>query len=220
MTSTSTYVFDAYGTLFDVHSASARHADAIGPSWERFSQIWRTKHLEYTWIYAQTGRHTAFRALLEQSLETAIAMVGGIPAGLRGQLLAAYLELDAYSEVPAILDHLKTRGYTTAILTNGDPDMIETAARSAGIRDKLDQILTVHEIGVFKPDMRVYRLVTDRLGAGVEAVQFHSSNRWDAVGAKVFGFGTVWVNRTAQPLEYPETPPDRIEKDLSFLLAV
>ena len=212
------YVFDAYGTLFDVHSAASRHADEIGPAWTQMSQVWRTKHLEYTWIYAQTGRHTTFWDLTQKSLDTAIATVGGIPDGLRDKLLSAYRTLDAYPEVPAMLDRLRAGGAKCAILTNGDPDMIAEAAASAGIADRLDRILTVHEVGVFKPDMRVYRLVTDTFGCEPGEVSFQSSNRWDAVGANVFGFKTLWVNRTNAPLEYAETPPDRIASDLTILM--
>lgn len=212
------YVFDAYGTLFDVHSAAGAYADEIGDKWERMSQIWRTKHLEYTWIYAQTGRHTSFWTLTENSLDTAIESVGGIPNGLRDKLLAAYRTLDAYPEVPAMLDHLRSGGAKCAILTNGDPEMIAEAAQSAGIAEKLDRIITVHEVGVFKPDMRVYKLVTDAFDCAPGDVSFQSSNRWDAVGANVFGFKTLWVNRTGQPVEYRETMPDRISSSLELLL--
>jgi 2-haloacid dehalogenase len=212
------YVFDAYGTLFDVHSAAGAYAAEIGDNWERMSQIWRTKHLEYSWIYAQTGRHTSFWTLTENSLDTAIESVGGIPDGLRDKLLAAYRTLDAYPEVPAVLDHLRAGGAKCAILTNGDPDMIAEAAASAGIADKLDRVLTVHEVGVFKPDMRVYKLVTDAFGCAPEEVSFQSSNRWDAVGANVFGFRTLWVNRMGAPVEYRETMPDRMASSLDVLL--
>src|SRR5262249_2443008 len=133
-----TFVFDAYGTLFDVHSAAARHRDAIGASWERLSQIWRTKHLEYTWIWAQTGRHTTFRRLAEQGLDFAIAAVGGVPPGVRERLLASYERLAAYQEVPGVLAELKAAGARLAILTNGDPDLIDAAVDSAGLHGLFD----------------------------------------------------------------------------------
>lgn len=212
------YVFDAYGTLFDVHSAASRYADEIGAAWDRLSQVWRAKHLEYTWIYAQTGRHTSFWALTEQSLDTAIATVGGVPDGVRDKLLDAYKTLSAYPEVPGVLDHLRGSGAKCAILTNGDPDMIAQAAQSAGIADKLDRILTVHEAGVFKPDMRTYTIVTNAFDCAPADVSFQSSNRWDAVGANVFGFKTLWVNRIGAPAEYAETPPDRTASSLEVLL--
>ncbi|MEO0729277.1 MAG: haloacid dehalogenase type II [Pseudomonadota bacterium] len=212
------YVFDAYGTLFDVHSAAARYADDIGSAWQAMSQVWRQKHLEYTWIYAQTGRHTDFWSLTEASLDTAIATVGAeVKTKTRQGLLDAYRTLDAYAEVPDILERLRAAGAKTAILTNGDPEMIAAATESAGVADKLDAILTVHQIGVFKPNQRVYQIVCDHFDCAPDAVSFQSSNRWDAVGANVFGFKTLWVNRSGAPVEYPETPPDRMASTLDAL---
>jgi 2-haloacid dehalogenase len=213
------YVFDAYGTLFDVHSAASRFRDEIGPAWERMSQIWRTKHLEYTWIHAQTGRHTSFRVLAERSLDYAGQVIGGIPATTRASLMRAYETLSAYPEVPGVLASLKAQGATLAILTNGDPDMIDAAVKSAGLSTMFDAVVTVHEAGIFKPDARVYRLVTDRYGVAARDVSFQSSNRWDAAGARVFGFHTVWVNRTGAPDEYPDMPAHRVMADLSPLAA-
>jgi 2-haloacid dehalogenase len=218
MADTSVYVFDAYGTLFDVHSAASRYKEAIGPAWERLSQTWRSKHLEYTWIHAQTGRHTRFWTLAERSLDYAIALTGGVPPGVRNGLLAAYRTLSAYPEVPGVLTELRARGARLAILTNGDPDMIEDAVGSAGLAGLLDAVITVHEAGVFKPDRRVYKLASDRFGVAPGAVSFQSSNRWDVAGAKVFGFRCVWVNRSGAPDEYPEMPADLVAADLGALL--
>jgi 2-haloacid dehalogenase len=213
------YVFDAYGTLFDVHSAAARHAGEIGPAWERLSQTWRAKHLEYTWIFAGTGRHTSFWKLAGDSLDYAITSVGGVPAGGRAKLLAAYRRLDAYPEVAGALTELKSRGAKLAILTNGDPDMIEDAVRSAGLDGLLDSVVTVHEAGVFKPHRAVYDLALRRLDARPRDVSFQSSNRWDVTAAKVAGLHTVWINRLGAPDEYPDTPADVVLPDLSRLAA-
>lgn len=218
MTIATHYVFDAYGTLFDVHSAAGRHAAAIGPAWERFSQIWRAKHLEYTWIWAQTGRHTTFRRLAAESLDYAAAAVGSVPGGLKDELMAAYRTLAAYPDVPEVLSALKERGAKLAILTNGDPDMIEDAVRSAGLAGLFDNVFTVREAGVFKPDGRVYRLVTDCYSVAPAAISFQSSNRWDITGAKVAGFRCVWINRSGLPDEYPDTPADLVVPDLRALL--
>ncbi|MEO1695039.1 MAG: haloacid dehalogenase type II [Pseudomonadota bacterium] len=213
------YVFDAYGTLFDVHSAAARHAETIGPQWQQMSQVWRQKHLEYTWIYAQTGRHCSFWSLTQASLDTAIATIGGgVSTETRAALLDAYRSLSAYEEVAEVLTALCSAGAKCAILTNGDPAMIDAAIDSAGLTGKLDAVLTVHDIGVFKPDQRVYRLVCDRFACTPDDVSFQSSNRWDAVGANVFGFKTLWVNRSGAPAEYPETPPNRTAANLRVLL--
>jgi 2-haloacid dehalogenase len=214
----ATFVFDAYGTLFDVHSAAAKYAGEIGPQWERMSQLWRTKHLEYTWIHAATGRHTSFRLLAERSLDTAAAMVGGIPDGLKPKLISAYLTLSAYAEVPEVLAALKARGDKLAILTNGDPDMIAAAVASAGLNGVFDAVLTVSEVGVFKPAARVYQLATDRFGCAPADITFLSSNRWDVAGGHVFGFKTAWVNRVSAPDEYPDMPADRVIKDLRALI--
>lgn len=213
------YVFDAYGTLFDVHSAALRHKSEIGPAWERLSQTWRAKHLEYTWIYAQTGRHTTFRRLAELSLDYAIASVGGIAAGLRDRLLEDYRTLSAFPEVPEVLGALKQRGARLAILTNGDPDLVAAAVDSSGLSSLFDLVLTVHEAGIFKPSPKVYRLACDRLGVAAQDISFQSSNRWDAAGAHVFGMRTVWINRAGAPDEYPEMPADRVIADLRPLVA-
>jgi 2-haloacid dehalogenase len=209
------HVFDAYGTVFDVHSAAARHAAEIGPAWERMSQIWRTKHLEYTWIHSLAQRHATFWTLAERSLAFAAASIGGVDAATRAKLMAAYRHLSAYPEVPAMLDRLRAGGAKTAILTNGDPDLIADAVTSAGLDGRFDQIITVHEVGIFKPDPRVYTLVTDRFRCQPQDIAFHSSNRWDVAGAHIAGFRTVWINRSGAPDEYPDALPDRTIADLT-----
>ena len=212
------FVFDAYGTLFDVHSAASRYRDAIGANWDRLSQIWRAKHLEYTWIQAQTGQHVSFWTLAQRSLDYAIAATGGAPEGVRDKLLSAYRTLSAYPEVADVLRDLKQTGAKLAILTNGDRDMIDDAVASSGIGDVLDEIITVHEAGIYKPNPAVYRLPCDRFGVEPGAISFQSSNRWDIAGAKAFGFHCVWINRQGAPDEYPDMPADRIYTDLKALL--
>jgi 2-haloacid dehalogenase len=213
------YVFDAYGTLFDVHAAAARYRDDIGPSYERLSQMWRAKHLEYTWIHAQTGRPTDFWTLTQRSLDYAIAATGGVPDGVRAKLLGAYRRMAAFAEVPSVLASLKANGHKLAILSNGDTDMLADAVSAAGFSDTFDAVISVQEAGVFKPAMRVYQLVHDRLGGKPADVTFFSSNRWDVAGAHAFGFATVWVNRANLPDEYPDMPAGRIARDLTFLAA-
>lgn len=212
------FVFDAYGTLFDVHSAASRYREAIGADWDRLSQVWRAKHLEYSWIHAQTGRHIPFWTLAERSLDYAIAATGGVPDGVRDKLLSAYRSLMAYPEVADVLRNLRRAGAKLAILTNGDRDMIDDAIVSAGLGGMLDEIITVHEAGIYKPHPAVYQLACDRFGAPPEAISFQSSNRWDIAGAKAFGFHCVWINRQGAPDEYPDMPADRVYSDLEPLL--
>jgi 2-haloacid dehalogenase len=213
------YIFDAYGTLFDVHAAAGRYKDAIGPAYELMSRTWRTKHLEYTWIHAQTGRHVPFWLLTQRSLDYAIATIGGVPQGVREKLLAAYREMAAFPEVPAVLAALKVRGARLAILSNGDPDMLADAVSAAGLGGLFEHVLSVAEAGVFKPDMRVYRLATERMGCPPGEATFLSSNRWDVAGGHVFGFRTIWVNRAGLPDEYPDMPAGRTVRDLDPLTA-
>jgi 2-haloacid dehalogenase len=214
----STYVFDAYGTHFDVHSAAARHQAAIGAEWERFSERWRSKHLEYTWVLSMIGRHSTFRKLLEQSLDTAAASVGGISAVTRAALLEAYDTLSAYPEVKEAFTELKRKRARLAILSNGDADMLQRAVASAGLGDQLNAVFTVAEVGVFKPSARVYRHAATRLGVDKAEITFVSANRWDVAGAQAFGFKTVWLNRTKAADEYPDLPPAMVIADLMGLL--
>lgn len=217
MAGSRAYVFDAYGTLFDVHSATARHATAIGPHWERLSQTWRTKQLEYTWISAGIGRHTSFAHLTEAALDFAIATTGHVAPALRAELLTAYRKLSAFPEVPAVLTRLRAQRVPIAILSNGDADMLADAIAAAGLDALFDHVLTVHEAGIFKPAPAVYRLAVDRLAVPPAAISFQSSNRWDIAGAKTAGLRCVWINRANQPDEYPDAPPDVVLSDLTRL---
>ena len=214
------YVFDAYGTLFDVHAAAERHKDAIGPRWQQLSQTWRAKHIEYSWHASLVGRPAMFWSLAERSLDYAIASVGGgVSTDARGALLAAYRTMEAYPEVREVLSALKARGDNLAILSNGDPDMLGDAVRAAKLEGLFDAVLSVATAGIFKPSMKVYQLVIDRFGGTPADVSFQSSNRWDIAGAKAFGFTCVWINRTGALDEYPDLSPDRVVSDLRALVA-
>lgn len=214
------YVFDAYGTLLDVHSAVARHAAEIGSSAGRLSDLWRVKQLEYSWVHSLVGRYVDFWTLTERSLDTAAAALElSLTSGTRAALLEAYRTLDAYAEVGEVLRALKERGAVLAILSNGTPDMLRQAVRAAGIDDRLDDILSVDTIGVYKPDARVYAMVGERFGVPPDAVAFQSSNAWDAAGARAFGFTVNWVNRSGRPREYASVGDVREMRDLRDLLA-
>jgi len=213
------YVFDAYGTLFDVHSAVGRYRDEVGPKSDLMSAIWRAKQLEYTWIYACLGRPNTFAALTEQSLDFAIAAIGGVQKGVREELLSGYRSLKPYPEVPDVLDDLKGAGARLAILSNGDPEMLDAAVHAAGFDGVFDAVLSVAQVGgIFKPAPKVYAMVTDFFAVKPAAISFQSSNRWDIAGAAAFGFSTVWINRTKAPDEYPDLTPDRIISSLDELM--
>lgn len=176
MARTEVYVFDAYGTLFDVHAAASAHRGEIGASWERLSQTWRQKHIEYTWVHSMTGRMVPFWLLTQRSLDFAIASVGGVPQGVRDKLLGAYRSMAAFPEVGGLLKSLKAKGSKVAILSNGDPDMLDEAITGAGLAGMFDAVMSVTEAGIFKPDLSVYGLVNQRFGCTSDAVSFQSSN--------------------------------------------
>ena len=208
------YVFDAYGTLFDVHSAVARMQPAIGPQAGRLSEIWRAKTLEYTWIHSLTGKPVSFRKCLKNGLNFAISVTGDIAPETRQALLDAYDKLNPFADVKDALLALKKKRARLAILSNGDPDMLDMAVRSAGLENMFDHLLSVSEIGVFKPSARVYRQALTKFGATREEVTFVSSNRWDIAGASAFGFKTVWVNRNQAPDEYFDMPASAVVQNL------
>jgi 2-haloacid dehalogenase len=197
-------VFDAYGTLLDVHTAMARHAARLGQDWQRLSAEWRTKQIEYTWVRSLAGspHHRDFWSLTQEALAFVAQRHGIGDQALLGEVLAAYRQLPAYPEVPRMLAALRDRHVPVAILSNGEPTMLADAVRAAGISELLDEVLSVEAVGVFKPNPRVYRLAAERFGLEPGAIAFFSSNPWDAFGALAFGFRVFWVNRSGQPDEY------------------
>ena len=211
------FVFDAYGTLFDVHSAVARHMAAIGPDATRLSDLWRTKQLEYSWVLSLAGRYEPFWILTERALDHALARFPGIDPAVRPRLLDAYRTLDAYPEVAGVLTRLRERGARTGILSNGDPGMLSDAVASAGLGTLLDAVLSVDAAGIFKTSPRTYDLVLPAFGVRPADVVFVSSNRWDIAGAAAFGFRPAWVNRAGLPDEYPGLDPVTTIQDLGAL---
>ncbi|HWG05462.1 MAG TPA: haloacid dehalogenase type II, partial [Beijerinckiaceae bacterium] len=161
---TRAYVFDAYGTLFDVHAAIARHRAEAGPEAERFSEIWRTKQLEYSWTLTLAGRYVDFWTLTQRALDYTFARVPSVNQALREKLLEAYLKLDAFADAAAMLGALKARGLRTAILSNGSPHMLDAAVDASGIAGLLDAVLSVDAVQMYKPRPEVYALVTDSFG--------------------------------------------------------
>lgn len=200
-------VFDAYGTLFDVHSAVAQYREQLAEKADALSLTWRTKQLEYTWLRSLMNAYAPFDQVTRDALDYACDLHDVAQPDLKEQLMGAYLKLDAYPEVVDTLKQLTGAGIRCAILTNGSPKMIEAAVASAGLNDYLECSLSVDTIGVFKPDPRVYQLAIDALGVKADDVSFQSSNAWDAAGAAYFGFNVAWINRFGQrPERLPATP--------------
>ena len=210
------FVFDAFGTLFDVHSVAREHGAALGPNWPRLSEIWRNKQLEYTWIHAGLNEHIPFREITRQSLHYALHMTG-IDEAIAPRLLESYQRLAAFPEVQSVLRALKSRGAKLAILSNGDTDMLDDIIENANLNGVFDALISVRAAGTFKPVPKVYALATEAFNVKPEAITFLSSNRWDIAGAGSFGFQTIWVNRTGNPDEYPHLPAGKTVSDLTPL---
>jgi 2-haloacid dehalogenase len=211
-------VFDAYGTLFDVTSAAGRCADALGSATvPRLAALWRDKQLQYTWLRAIEGRHADFWQVTGDALDHALDALGIAAPGLRERLMQLYLTLDAYPEVTAVLRRLRTEGFATAILSNGSPKMLAAAIDHAGLVPLFDHVLSVEEVGVYKPHAKVYQLACDRLGLATGAILFVSSNGWDAFAASAFGMRVAWCNRQGLARERLPGAPDHEIRSLAEL---
>ncbi|MGD9508289.1 MAG: haloacid dehalogenase type II [Geminicoccaceae bacterium] len=208
--------FDAYGTLFDVHSAVARHAAVIGPQAERLSELWRSRQLEYTWVLNGIGAYEDFWTLTERALDTAIALAGGVPDGTRPRLLDAYADLAAYPDVASTLRALKQAGETVILFSNATPVMLTRALAATGLTGLIDHLLSVDSIRAYKPLPAAYALLDPWRGPDWR-LTFHSSNAWDAAGAVARGIDTVWVNRRGAGFEYPGFAPGAAVADLAAI---
>ncbi|MCB1954611.1 MAG: haloacid dehalogenase type II [Rhodocyclaceae bacterium] len=204
-------VFDAYGTLFDVAAAARDMQGELGDQWQPLAELWRSKQLQYTWLRGLGGRHADFWQVTGDALDFALATLGLDAARLREPLMALYLKLGHYPEVPDTLRALKARGLKLAILSNGSPPMLAAAVANAGLDELFDAVLSVESVGVFKPHPSVYQLAVDALGLPTGQMCFLSSNGWDAFSAKAFGYRVLWCNRFGQaPERIPDTPDGEI----------
>ena len=194
-------VFDAYGTLFNVNAAAETLRHRLDGKADQLSAIWRDKQLQYTWLRSLMDDYKEFWSVTTDALDYALDATGISDTQIRADLLDLYWRLAAYEEVPNMLATLKRAGLQTAILSNGSPEMLNGAVQSANIANVMDKVLSVDEIGVFKPDRRIYKMVTDWSGLENKEVAFMSSNAWDAAGAAHFGFQVIWVNRMNAPWE-------------------
>jgi 2-haloacid dehalogenase len=213
-------VFDAYGTLYDFNSAVARHRAAIGPKADALSELWRAKQIQYTWLRNSMGDYAPFWQVTGEALDHCLAAHGITDPSVRERLLGAYLALDPFPEVPATLDRLRRAGVRCAILSNGNPGMLDPMVEASGLAARFEAVLSVDAAKIFKVDPRTYGLVEARCGVKPGKVCFLSSNCWDAHGAARFGFNVVWVNRAGAP---DDNLPGKIAgevKDLSQLPAL
>ncbi len=211
-------VFDAYGTLFDVHSVIARCEQFWPGRGAALSQTWRTKQLEYSWLRSLMGRYQPFSAVTRDALAYACEALGlTLDAAQRDALMQAYRALDPYPDVPAALTQLRAGGRKLAILTNGSPDMIDPLVRHCGMDKTFDAVLSADALRTYKIAAPVYQMAVDRLGVAAANIGFVSSNCWDALGAKNFGFNVWWINRQNAPVDRLDAQPDGILKGLGEL---
>jgi len=200
------FVFDAYGTLFDVHSVMEA-ARAVTPDPQALSQLWRQKQLEYTWLRSLMGRYQDFWLVTGQALRFALRRLGITAAESQIEaLMSAYLTLSPFPEVPNALRAL--RGRPLAILSNGSPRMLESAVRSSGLGAAFDHVLSVDAVGVYKPSPGLHDLAVRAFGLPASEILFVSSNAWDVAGAGAYGFMTCWCNRTNMPADELDVTPD------------
>lgn len=213
-------VFDAYGTLFDFAAAARGCRDVLGESIDRLTALWREKQLQYTWLRAAQGSHVDFWQVTGDALDFSLETMGLEDMALRDRLMTLYLSLEPFPEVPHVLRQLKSAGLRTAILSNGSPGMLAAVVGGAKLDGLLDAVLSVEEVGVYKPSPKVYQLAVERLGLPAAQISFQSSNAWDAYAASAFGMQVVWCNRYGQRRERLPGAPDREVKSLSELPAL
>jgi 2-haloacid dehalogenase len=195
-------LFDAYGTLFDLRSAVAPHADRLGVRLDRVSALWRQKQLEYTWTASLRHAYRDFDAISRDALAFALAAESIGDASLATAMLESFHALAPYPDADATLHALNERGLRLGILSNGTPAMLKRLIETQSFADLLDPVISIDTVRVFKPDPRVYQLGVDALGLPPDRIGFVSGNAWDAGGAAGFGFRVFWLNRAGQPMEY------------------
>jgi len=212
-------LFDAYGTLFDVYSVGLL-AEQLFPGYgDRLAVLWRDKQIEYTRLVSMSGQYRPFWELTRAGLRFAARRLGlDLDTTAEERLMNQYRHLSAFPENRAVLQTLKERGITTGILSNGDPEMLGVAVKSAGFSGLLDHVLSVHATRRYKTDPAAYAVGTQALGLPARDILFVSSNGWDAIGATWYGYTTLWVNRAALPLEQLDTAPTRIGTSLREVL--
>ena len=211
-------VFDAYGTLFDVNSAAEKCKDRIGDKWVSFAHYWRTTQLEYTWLRTLMKRHKDFWQITEDSLDKSMKTFD-IDSSMRNELLNLYRKLSTYPEVKEVLIKLKKK-YKLSILSNGTPDLLNNLVNSNDLKNIIEDIFSIEEVGVYKPDKKVYDLPTKKYGVKKEDIVFLSSNTWDVSGGGNYGYNAIWVNRNKTVFDNLDYKPKNEVSNLTQLLDI
>ena len=209
-------IFDAYGTLFDVNSAAEKCKDKIGDKWEDFANFWRTTQLEYTWLRSLMKRHEDFLQVTEGSLDKSMKAFK-IDPSMKNELLNLYKVLSPFKEVPEALKTLKAKKFKLAILSNGTPSLLNELVRSNDLNDLFDDLFSVEEVGIYKPDSKVYDLPIKKYKIEKNEVAFLSANTWDVSGGGNYGFNSIWVNRNNSIFDNLDYRPKHEIKNLSEL---
>ena len=212
-------IFDAYGTLFDVNSAAEKCKDKIGDKWEKFSNYWRITQLEYTWLRSLMGRHKDFWEITEDSLEKSMENFN-INHSMKDELLDLYKSLSTFEEVPETLKILKEKNYKLAILSNGTPHLLNKLVRNNKLENLFDDLFSIEEVGIYKPDSRVYGMPIKKYNIKVNEVAFLSANTWDVSGGGNYGYNAIWVNRNKNIFDKLDFKPKHAIKNLKELLNI
>ncbi len=212
-------IFDAYGTLFDVNSAAEKCKDKIGDKWEAFANYWRTTQLEYTWLRSLMKRHKNFWQITEDSLDKSMS-VFKIDNSMRDELLDLYKILSPFEEVPEVLKSLKEKNFKLAILSNGTPSLLNELVHSNNLNNLFDDIFSIEEVGVFKPDSKVYDMPIKKYKIEKNEVAFLSANTWDVSGGGNYGYNSIWVNRNNNIFDKLDYSPQNEIKNLNDLLDI
>ena len=212
-------IFDAYGTLFDVNSAAEKCKNKIGKKWEDFANHWRTTQLEYTWLRSLMNRHKDFWQVTEDSLKKSMEAYN-IDGSMKNELLNLYKVLSPFEEVLETLKSLKKQEYKLAILSNGTPNLLNDLVKINNLENFFDDIFSIEEVGVYKPDMRVYDIPIKKYGIKKNEVIFLSSNTWDVSGGGNYGYQSIWVNRNNNIFDYLDYKPKNQINSLKGLLDI
>ena len=210
-------IFDAYGTLFDVNSAAEKCKDKIGAKWEGFANFWRTTQLEYTWLRSLMGRHKDFWQITEDSLDKSMKNFN-IETSMKNELLNLYKVLSPFKEVPETLRKLKERNFKLAILSNGTPSLLKELVESNNLDNLFDDLFSIEEVGIYKPDSKVYDLPINKYKIKSNEVAFLSANTWDVSGGGNYGYNSIWVNRNKIIFDNLDYKPNNQVKNLSELI--